>query len=304
MHEATKWINSFILVESKDKLGNLKLYIFLDPTNLNKVITREPYHFRIPEDITHLLAEACIMTVCNCKKGYWHQKLDQASSFLTTFNNEIGRFRYPVMPFGITVADDVFQRQLDQCFGKIDQVIVKVDDIMVVGKQHNHKDHDIALTNLLESARRCNIRLNFYKLQYKKTKVNFFGETYTTDGCKPAKSKVSAIVEMPPPTCKKYVQLFIGMVNYLSKFSARLSELAELIRELSKDKVPFKLGPEYQAAFKQMKKEIVRAPILSYYNSKKETILQTDVSMKGLGACLLQDQKLVYFASNALTGTQ
>ena len=90
------------------------------------------------------------------------------------------------MPFGITVASDVFQRQLDQCFGKIDQLIVIVDDIMEVGKEHNHKDHDVALTNLLETTRKCNIRLNFDKLQYKKTEINFFGETYMTDGHKPA----------------------------------------------------------------------------------------------------------------------
>ena len=37
--------------------------------------------------------------------------LDEASSFLTTFNTEIGRFRYTVMPFGITVASNVFQCQ-------------------------------------------------------------------------------------------------------------------------------------------------------------------------------------------------
>ena len=118
VHEATPWINSFVLVESKDQLGNLKLCICLDPTNLNKVITREPYHFRMPEDIVQLLADACIMRVCDCKKGYWHQKLDQASSYLTTFNTEIGRFRYTVIPFSITVAGNVFQRQLDQCLWK------------------------------------------------------------------------------------------------------------------------------------------------------------------------------------------
>ena len=107
------------------------------------------------------------------------------------------------MPFGITVASDGFQRQLDQCFRKIEQLIVIEDGIMVVGKQPNHKDHDVALTNLLESARKCNIRLNFDKLQYKKMEGDFFGETYTTDDHKPAQSKVSSIVEMPPPTCKK-----------------------------------------------------------------------------------------------------
>ena len=79
------------------------------------------------------------------------------------------------MPFGITLASDVFQRQLDQCFGKIDQLIVIVDDIMVVGKQHNHKDHDVALTNLLETARKCNIRLNFDKLNTRRLKLISLG---------------------------------------------------------------------------------------------------------------------------------
>ena len=304
VHKATPWINSFVLVESRDKLGNLKLCICLDPTNLNKAIVREPYHFRTPEDIAHLLAEACVMTVCDCKKGYWHQKLDEASSYLTTFNTELGRYRYTVMPFGITVTGDVFQRKLDQYFGQIEQVIVIADDIMVIVNQPNHRDHDVALTNLLETARKSNIHLNYDKLAYKKAEVEFFGKTYTTDGHKPAQSKVSAILEMPPPTSKKQVQSFIGMVNYLSKFSARLSELAEPIRELCKDKVPFNWGPEHQAAFKQMKCEIARTPILAYYNPKKETVLQTDASVKGLGACLLQDQKPVYFASKALTETQ
>ena len=223
-----------MLVESKDRSGYLKLCICLDPTNQNKAITREPYHFRKPEDIAHLLADACIMIVCDCKKGYWHQKLGEASSFLTTFNTEIGRFRYTVMPFGTTVARDVFQHKLDQCFGMIKHVIVIADDIMIVGKQQNHRDHDLALTTLLKTARKCNARLIFDKLQYKKTEVDFFGETYTTSGCRPVQSKVSAITEMPAPTCKKQVQSLIGMVNYLSKFSERLSELAEPIRELSK----------------------------------------------------------------------
>ena len=150
VHEATPWINQFVFVESEDKLGDLRLHICLDPSNLNKAITREPYHFRIPEEIAHLLADACIMTVCVCKKGYWHQKHDEASSFLTTFNTEIGRFRYTVMPLGATVAGDVFQCELDQCFGMNKQVIVIADYIMIVSKQQNHREHDVALTTLLE----------------------------------------------------------------------------------------------------------------------------------------------------------
>ena len=100
------------------------------------------------------------------------------------------------MPFGATVVGDVLQHKCDQCFGMIKQVIAIAGDIMVVGKQQNHRDHDLALTTLLDTARKCNVQLNFDKLHYKKTEVDFFEETYTTSGCKPAQSKVSAITEI------------------------------------------------------------------------------------------------------------
>ena len=79
----------------------------------------------------------------------------------------------------------------------------------------------------------------------------------------PDKNKATAITKMPAPTNKKQVQSFIGMINYLSKFSARLSEIVEPIQELAKDKVLFNCGPEHQSAFTQMKQEIISNPILA-----------------------------------------
>ena len=128
-----------------------------------KAVICEPYHFKTPEDIAYLIANLCIMTVCNCKKGYWHQELDEASSFLTTFNTEFEKISwYTVMPFGITIADDFFQQKLDQCFSHLKNVIVIVDDMMVVGK--SQKEHNQALTILLKTARKCNVWLNYDKI--------------------------------------------------------------------------------------------------------------------------------------------
>ena len=119
-------------------------------------------------------------------------------------------------------------------------------------------------------ARECNVKLNYQKLQYKCTEVNFYGETYTTHGHKPAQSKVTTIVQMPSPGSKKEVQSFIHMINYLSKFSPRLTELAEPIRELVKEKVPFNWSPEHEELFAMLKKEIIKAPVLGYYNPQKK----------------------------------
>ena len=238
-------------MEGKDKLGKLKLRICLEPTNLNKAIVHKAYHFKTPEDIAHLLAEACVITVSDCRKGFLHQQLDEASSCSTMFKTQLGRFHYTVMPFGATVAGDGYQCKLDECFGNIEQVIIITDDIIIVGYKPDHSDHDQAFTTLLQIGQKCYVKLNYDKLQYKQDEVEFFGETYTTSGCKPSKDEVAAITSMPSLTNEKQVQSFIGMINYLSKFSLRLSELAEQIRELSKNKVPFNLGPEHQQAFIQ-----------------------------------------------------
>ena len=199
VNKAMPWINSFVLVEKKTNHGQVKLRICLDLTNLNKAIIREPYHFQTPEDIAHHLADTSITTVCSCKKGYWHQALDEPSSFLTTFNTEISRYRFTVMPFGITIAGDVFQRKLNECFDHIRNLIVITDDVMVIGRNENHRYHNIAFTTLLHTARKCNVKLNYEKLKFKCTEVNFYGETYTIDGHKPAQDKIQAIVKIPPP---------------------------------------------------------------------------------------------------------
>ena len=95
--------------------------------------------------------------------------------------------------------------------------MIIADDIMAIGYQEDECDHDKAFTQLLETAKENNIKLNFDKIQYKQRQVEFFGETYTTQGHKPSESKVKAITEMPKPENLKYLQTFLDMIQYLSK---------------------------------------------------------------------------------------
>ena len=71
-----------------------------------------------------------------------------------------------------------------------------------------------------------------------------------------------------------------------------MSGVAELIRDLSKEKVPFNWGPEHQSVFTLMKNEIAKAPVPAYYNPKKQTVLQRDASINSLGhaCCEMRNQ--------------
>ena len=78
---------------------------------------------------------------------------------------------------------------------------------------------------------------------------------------------------MPKPTTLKDLQTFLGMVQYLGKFSPRIAENAELLRDLMKKHAPYARRHEHNHAFDSIKKQIVQAPILRCYDPKKETVL-------------------------------
>ena len=116
--------------------------------------------------------------------------------------------------------------------------------------------------------------------------------------------KVQAVTEMTMPTSVTELQCFLGMCNFLSKFSSRMVEISEPLHQLTCKGIPFIWGPEHTEAFQLLKREISTAPILRYYDPKKPVVLQTDACTKGLGAVLLQDGHPVYFASKSLTAAQ
>ena len=59
---------------------------------------------------------------------------------------------------GATVAGDVLKHKLDECFGKIEQVIIIANDVMIVGYKPENSDHDQAFTTVLQTAKKCNMK--------------------------------------------------------------------------------------------------------------------------------------------------
>ena len=121
----------------------------------------------------------------------------------------------------------------------------------------------IALFNLfLRPYKRHNLKLNIAKVQYCQKKVTFFGKTYTVDGHQPMPDKVQAVTEMTTPTSVTELQCFLGMCNFLSKFSPRMAEISEPLLQLTCKGIPFIWGPEHMEVFQLLKREISTAPIL------------------------------------------
>lgn len=108
VERSTDWISSMVSVTKP----NGKPRICIDPKPLNRAQKRS--HFPLPtiEDILPELSRAKVYTVCDVKHGFWHNRLDEESSYLTTFATPFSQYRWLRMRMGISPAPEVFQRRL------------------------------------------------------------------------------------------------------------------------------------------------------------------------------------------------
>ena len=150
--EATEWVNSVVVTEKNN--GNVRVY--LDPRDLNKAIKREHYPMKTIEEVAAELAGATVFSTLQASSGFWHVKLDEASSKLTTFNTPFGRCRYLRPPFGINSAPEVFQRRMNQLLEDIEGADAIADDILVWGR--DQQEHNLRLEQVLTKARAVNLK--------------------------------------------------------------------------------------------------------------------------------------------------
>ena len=134
--EPTEWISSMVVVPKKDG----RLCVCLDPKDLNRAVMREHYPLPTIEDISSRLAGAQVFTILDMKQGFWHIKLDEQSSLLTTFNTPFGCYRWARLPFGISIAPEIFQRKMHELIEGLKGVEVIADDFLV--HRIDAKKHD------------------------------------------------------------------------------------------------------------------------------------------------------------------
>ena len=302
----TDWISSLVVTMKP----NGKARLCIDPKPLNKAIKRNHYPMKTLDDVLEELKGAEFFTKLDARNGFWHVLLDEESSFLTTFETPFGKYRWNRMPFGISNAPEEFQRRVDDALMGLPGVFAVHDDIIVWGKsdgtQNASENHDKNLKGLLNRCREKGMKLNREKVELKQTEITYLGHKISKDGVKADPKKVDAINKLDTPTDKQGVQRILGVVGYLQKFAPHLSEMSAPLRELIKKDVNFRWDEHvHGVALKNIKQTLSEPPVLRFFDPKSENVvIQCDASDFGLGACLLQDNQPVQYASRALTQTE
>ena len=309
--EPTESVNSFVIVEkvidssnahSPNHVIKKSICLCIDPKDLNEALEREPYYSRTIDELISMFAGAKVFTIVDMDKGYWQVVLHPESRKYTCMAFDIGSYQFKRLPMGSKVASDIFQRMLDSVYIGLPGVTGIADDMVIFSR--NEEEHDRNLILFLETTRKNGLVLNKRKLQFKKEEVSFFGHRWNSTGISPDPKKTESILKMQFPPDKETMHSFLGLVNFLNRYTPRLAELCSLLRKLILKDSHYSPGDPEHAAFDAIKAEFQKKIILPYFDRNKETILQTDASKKGFGAVILQEEQPIYYASRALTSAE
>lgn len=114
------------------------------------------------------------------------------------------------------------------------------------------------------------------------------GYILSRDGISTDPEKITAISNWPTPTTVPRLQSFLGFANFYRKLIFQYSKIIKPLTSLLKKNVPFIWSTDCQVAFPTVQQKLTDAPLLRYFDSDKQCILETAASGYAVAAILSQ----------------
>ncbi|KAG3132209.1 hypothetical protein C6341_g23018 [Phytophthora cactorum] len=130
--------------------------------------------------------------------------------------------------------------------------------------------------------------VNLDKCVFGEEEIPFLGCFIGKRGLRADPAKVKAIVEWPVPKNQKNLRKWLGLANYLHKYSANYADMARPLSNLLKKDAPWCWEAGHDEAFQAVKESLLRAPILALPGPDRPFSVVCDASDFAIGCALLQ----------------
>jgi hypothetical protein len=201
------------------------------------------------------------------------------------------------MTFGLTNAPAYFMYLMNKVFTEyLDKfVMVFIDDILVYSmSEEEHTEH---LRLVLDKLRGNQLYAKFNKCAFWLNKVAFLEHVISTGGILVDPSKVKDVLDWKPPQNMSETHSFLGLAGYYCQFIQDFSKIAKPVTKLLEKNQDFKWTKECQDSFEELQKRLTSAPMVILPDITKKFDIYCDVSRRGLGCVLKQEEHVVSYAS-------
>ncbi|GJV66635.1 putative reverse transcriptase domain-containing protein [Tanacetum coccineum] len=268
---SSPWGALVLFVKKKD--GSFRMCI--NYWELNKLTMKNRYPLLRIDDLFDQLQGSSVYSKIDLRSGYHQLRVQEEDISKTAFRTCYGHYKFQVMPFGWTNAPAVFIDLMNRvCKPYLDKfVIVFIDDILIYLKNKLEQEEHLKL--ILELLKKEELYAKFSKCEFWIPKVQFLGHMIDSQGIHVDPAKIKSIKDWASPKSPTEIHQFLGLTWYYRRFIEGFSKIAKPMTKLTQKKVNFEWG-------------------------SKDFIVYCDASIKGLGAVLMQRDKVIAYASRQL----
>nr|GEZ89207.1 retrotransposon protein, putative, Ty3-gypsy subclass [Tanacetum cinerariifolium] len=131
-------------------------------------------------------------------------------------------------------------------------------------------------------------------------KVQFLGHVIDSRGIHVDPAKIESIKDWESPKTPTEICQFLGLACYYQRFIEGFSKFSKSMKKLTQKGIKFDWGEKEENAFQMIKQKLCSAPILAFPKGSEDFVVYCDTSHKGLGAVLMQREKVIAYASRQL----
>jgi hypothetical protein len=290
------WGCPALFVKKKDE----SLRLCIDYRPLNAVTIKNKYHLPRIDVLFDQLVGAKVFSKIDLRSGYHQIKIRASDIPKTAFSTRYGLYEFLVMSFGLTNAPAYFMYLMNSVFmPELDKfVVVFIDDIPVYSR--SEEEHAGHLHVVLQPLREHHLYAKLSKCDFWLKEIKFLGHTISQAGIVVDPDKVQEVMNWKPPTTVRQIQSFLGLAGYYQRFIPDFSRIAKPITELLKKEAKFVWGQKCEDAFHALRQHLTTTPVLAQPDSSKPFDVYCDASGTGLGCVLMQDNRVIAYASRAL----
>ncbi|KAL0535941.1 hypothetical protein IC582_024871 [Cucumis melo] len=272
----------------------------IDYRELNKVTVMNRYPLPRIDDLFDQLQGATVFSKIDLRSGYHQLRIKDEDVPKTAFRSRYGHYEFIVMSFGLTNAPAVFMDLMNRVFREfLDTfVIVFIDDILIYSKtEAEHEEH---LRMVLQTLRDNKLYAKFSKCEFWLKQVSFLGHVVSKAGVSVDPAKIEAVTGWTRPSTVSEVRSFLGLAGYYRRFVENFSRIATPLTQLTRKGAPFVWSKACEDSFQNLKQKLVTAPVLIVPDGSGSFVVYSDASKKGLGCVLMQQGKVVAYASQRI----
>ncbi|GJS27843.1 putative reverse transcriptase domain-containing protein [Tanacetum coccineum] len=293
---SSPWGAPVLFVKKKDGT----FWMCIDYQELNKLTVKNRYPLPRIDDLFDQLQGSSVYSKIDLRSGYHQVRVCEEDIPRTAFRIRYGLYEFQVMPFGLTNAPAVFMDLMNRlCKSYLNKfMIFFIDDIMIYSKtKQEHEEH---LKLILELLKKKELYAKFSKCEFWIPKVQFLRHVINNKGIHVDPTKIESIKDWASPKSLTEIRQFLGLAGYYQRLIKGFSKITKSMTKLTQKKVKFDWGDKQEAAFQLLKEKLCSAPILALPEGAENFIVYCDASHKGLGVVLMQNEKVIAYASQQL----